>query len=366
MIVDDASALIESIRAGSALPTRWFSDPAIFTAELTNIHRKAWHYVGHVGELAEPGDVMVRNVARVPVILARTKDGALKGHVNICRHRGHPVVLDDGNVRTLQCHYHGWSYGLDGALKGAPRSAGTDNFGAADYGLVPVQVEQWGPMLWVNIDTNGPSLHEWIPGMNEMLVERGCDVTQYVYGVSNSWLIDANWKVFQDNTIECYHCPTTHPEFARAIQMKPSTQELGIGGPNWIHHRLLFRDGIDEGVTFKRPADGPFYYHYNWIFPTTYLQHSGKGFDIGSIDVLAVDQIRFTHTWFMPPDTPADQVALGKKYLDNDPTIHQDVDICNRVQAGHATGIAPTGRMFTEPEFLLQHLQERIVEMMRD
>ena len=363
----DATALIESIRGGSALPTQWFSDPAIFAAELENIHRKAWHYVGHVGELATEGDVIVRDVARVPVVLSRAVDGAIHGHINICRHRGYPVVVADGNQRVLSCHYHGWTYALDGALQNAPRSDGTDDFDPSDYGLVPVQVETWGPMIWVNVDRDGPSLHEWIPGMNDMLLAHGCDVTQYTFGLRSSWDIDANWKVFQDNTIECYHCATTHPEFARAVKMNPKTQELGIGGDNWIHHRLRFRDGVDEGVTYKRPADpdAPFYYHYNWIFPTTYLQHSGKGFDIGSVNVLAVDKIRFTHTWFMPRDTPAEQVALGQKYLDRDPTIHQDVDICNKVQAGHATGVAPTGRSFTEPEFLLSHFHERIVEMLR-
>jgi hypothetical protein len=65
----------------------------------------------------------------------------------------------------------------------------------------------------------------------------------------------------------------------------------------------------------------------------------------------------------MPPDTPADQVELGQRFLDHDPTIHQDVDICNKVQAGHATGVAPTGRSFSEPEFLLTHFHKRIVEM---
>jgi hypothetical protein len=65
----------------------------------------------------------------------------------------------------------------------------------------------------------------------------------------------------------------------------------------------------------------------------------------------------------MPPDTPDDVRELGHRFLVHDPTIHQDVDICQKVQAGHATGVAPTGRSFTEPEFLLTHFHERIVQM---
>jgi phenylpropionate dioxygenase-like ring-hydroxylating dioxygenase large terminal subunit len=48
--------------------------------------------------------------------------GALRAFVNVCRHHGAEVVACSGRCASLQCHYHAWTYGLDGRLRAAPRS----------------------------------------------------------------------------------------------------------------------------------------------------------------------------------------------------------------------------------------------------
>jgi phenylpropionate dioxygenase-like ring-hydroxylating dioxygenase large terminal subunit len=45
--------------------------------------------------------------------------------VNVCRHRGSRLVVQDGEVCRRQrfvCSYHAWTYGLDGSLAGVPRA----------------------------------------------------------------------------------------------------------------------------------------------------------------------------------------------------------------------------------------------------
>lgn len=360
---EQADALLRDIDGGTALPTRWYSDPAIFAAEVERIHRRAWHFATHTGDLQKPGDVYVRQIAGVPIVLVRDADAELRGFLNICRHRGHPVVIEAGNRKTLQCHYHAWSYGLDGSLRNAPRSAGDPAFVPAELGLIPIQTHVWGPMVWVNLSAAAPSFPEWIDGMPGLLAERGLDVDDHVFAFDNEWPIDANWKVFQDNTIECYHCPTAHPELSRVLEMNPASHDMQIGGRYWIHHRIPFRPGFESGITFKAVSGEQLHYYYNWIFPGTYLQHAGRGFDIGSLDIVDVDHIRFRHLCFLPADTPPRILAKGRAQLEADATIGQDVVICNRVQRSHATGLAPSGRMLLAPEFLLRHFQRLIVEM---
>ena len=43
------------------------------------------------------------------------------------------------------------------------------------------------------------------------------------------------------------------------------------------------------------------------------------------------------------------------KQLEVDATIAQNVELCRRVQRGHASGFAPTRRVLREPEFLFSH-----------
>ncbi|MGH9133797.1 MAG: aromatic ring-hydroxylating oxygenase subunit alpha [Ilumatobacteraceae bacterium] len=359
-----AEELLAGIDRGVALPTAWYSDPDLFDAELEGLHRRAWHYVAHVGMIPEPGDVLPSELARVPIVLVRGSDGDVRGFLNICRHRGHTVVLEPGRQRRLTCQYHAWTYGLDGALLGAPRSRGDDLFDPEAHGLVPIQVRVWGPTVWANIDLSAPSFDQWIEGMPERLAANGLTIDDCEYGFDHVWDIDANWKVFQDNTIECYHCPSTHPELSKALEMRPSLQEMYMDSTYWLWHRIPFREGMTEGLTYRaREGEDRAVYYYHWVFPTTYLQYAGKGFDIGSVKVVAPDRIRFHHTCFMPKGTPPDVIETGQQVLPLDATILQDVDICKRVQASHASGVAPRGRMLAEPEWLIRRINRLVVEM---
>ena len=359
-----AFALVD---AGSALPSRWYTDPDVFAEEQRRILRKGWHCVTHTGALAEVGDNHLADIAGVPIVLLRDRAGEIRGFLNICRHRAHPVVIEEGNRKHLQCHYHGWSYELDGSFLRAPRAEHEPTFDATDLGLLPVQVALWGPMVWVNVDLGAPPFETWIDGLPQLIESRGFDVGACEAGPTHTWEIGCNWKVFQDNTIECYHCPTTHPEFAELVEMDPRLQELSVGGRFWIHHRIPFRDGVDLGGILQPDGeDGRAHYHYAWIYPGTYLQHYGDRFDVGSVAAVAPDRIRFTHTTFVPTGTPAKAVARLQHLLETDATIHQDVDICHRVQAAHEAGVAPPGRLLPSAEHLLTHLYKTGLELLAD
>lgn len=361
----DGRKLHKDIAAGYALPTAWYADRAVFREEMKRILRRSWHFAAHAGDLPAPGDVFIRDLAGAPIMLVRQRDGSVKGFLNICRHRGHPVVLENGSRNALRCHYHGWTYELDGALRHAPRAEGDAAFDVRCFGLTPIQTHQWGALIWANLDLEAPAFEAWIEGMPALVKQCGLNLERHVYAFDHTWRIDANWKVFQDNTIECYHCPTAHPELARALEMRPEKQTYFVGARYWIHHRIPFRDEAASAPTFRRREGKPLVYYYQWIFPTTYLQFvTDDSFDIGAIDVIDVDRIDFRHITFMPPGTAPETIEQGRARLASDPTIHQDVDICRRVQHAHASGLAPTARLLVEPERLLTHFQHLIVEMM--
>ena len=72
-----------------------------------------------------------------------------------------------GRRETLQCPYHAWTYGLDGRLITAPRGNKEGGIAKEELGLVPLHLETWGPLLFVNPDSAAESLAAHLDGIPE-------------------------------------------------------------------------------------------------------------------------------------------------------------------------------------------------------
>src|SRR2546421_4985197 len=119
---------------------------------------RPWQRGRSAAELGSVGDFVLAMVVDEPVVLTHGLDGQLRAFYNVCRHRAGQVALTRGNRKSLQCQYHGWTYGLDGALRAAPEMNEAEGFDKADYGLVPIRVEAWGPFVFAVLDPAAPSL----------------------------------------------------------------------------------------------------------------------------------------------------------------------------------------------------------------
>lgn len=350
----DPGPLLEGIEKGQGLPSSWYTDPNIFQAETERVLRKSWHFGTHSGMLEQPGDTVVKDVAGIPVVFTRSGDGEIRGFVNICRHRAHPVVIEGGHRKreTMQCLYHGWTYDFEGSLLRAPRAEYEhEAFDKSVCGLVPVRTHVWGPTVWVCPDLEAPDFVEWTSGLQELVASHDVDVEDHVFAFERNFEIRANWKVFLDNAIECYHCPTCHSQLSTVLVMNPHRHEISVGNSQWSTQNIPFKN--EDRL-----------YHFNWIFPTTYFQYAGAGFDVGAIEPVDVDHIRFRSLTFVPKATSPAEISEREAKLDNDPTISEDVAICERVQQAHEVGIAPPGQLLPESEKLLLHYERTIVQMM--
>jgi len=144
-------ALASALDRGDTLPAHWYVDPEIFHAEKERIVHRSWQYVGHTGQVARSGDFFTTRLGDLPIVITRHSDGTIRAFANVCRHRGSEVVLEcAGNRQTLQCHYHGWTYNLDGSLRTAPRESEQKSFPKQSLSLMPFAVETWGPLIFVN------------------------------------------------------------------------------------------------------------------------------------------------------------------------------------------------------------------------
>jgi carnitine monooxygenase subunit len=186
-----------------------FTDPVRFERELEVLFRRTPQVMAWAGEVADPGDTVARDVAGVPVVVARGHDGVLRAFLNACSHRG--MTLCDGvdNARRLTCPYHGWNYDLEGRLVGIPNR---DRFPGLDpecFGLsrLPVAVESGLVVVGLRPDV---VVDGFLDDLGDEYAWLGYE--RYRSGTERLLHKRANWKLMIDLNNEAYHVPHLHRE----------------------------------------------------------------------------------------------------------------------------------------------------------
>src|ERR1700674_4863272 len=92
------------------LPGRYYTDPEIFQSELEAFFRSMWFASGRTGQIPNPGDFYLTNVAGESIIVVREQGGAIQAFYNVCRHRGTRMCTESQGkfAGHIQCPYHGW------------------------------------------------------------------------------------------------------------------------------------------------------------------------------------------------------------------------------------------------------------------
>jgi len=156
-------------------------------------------------------------------VLARGRDGSIRGFVNACRHRGNAFCEGRGNSARFTCPYHNWSYGLDGKLLAVakPDFDGTvEEFVGSkeDLGLIQVPVECFAGFIFLNPDRDAAPLASFLGDAMEMLAPYRLEEMVAV-GMHVRETIDCNWKVVMDAFQEGYHVQGVHPELAHMTNL---------------------------------------------------------------------------------------------------------------------------------------------------
>ena len=235
----DTDAISESLQRGWSVPTHYYWDPDIYQFEQDFIYGRSWQYIAPKVKLSRPGDCVVGQAGHTPIVITCGEDGRIRGFVNVCRHRGHPVVGEDDSCRALVCPYHCWTYHLDGTLKRAPGTQNEPEFQPEDLSLIRVSVDVWGPAVFVNPDPDAMPFREEHPRFEEVASHREFDLNPEAYPFHRRIVYDAeaNWKLWYDNIVECYHCPRIHGEsFSAAYNVAPDSIDH-----YWVDRILSYR-----------------------------------------------------------------------------------------------------------------------------
>jgi glycine betaine catabolism A len=202
--------LIRNRRPGHSLDAAFYTDPAVFDADMDLIFRRHWIYVGVEPDVPEPGDVMTLDIGRDAILIVRDDDGAVRAYHNVCRHRGARLFHEPkGTVGNLVCRYHSWTYDLSGKLIHADHMG--EGFDRGCHGLKPVHLRSLEGLLFVCLADEPPADFDAMAArMGPYIAPHAVRDTKVAF--EKDIVEPGNWKLTIENNRECYHCGTNHPE----------------------------------------------------------------------------------------------------------------------------------------------------------
>jgi phenylpropionate dioxygenase-like ring-hydroxylating dioxygenase large terminal subunit len=355
------------------LPARYYTDPDLFRDELERFYCESWVCAGRADQIPDPGDYFLRVVAGESIIISRDPDQNVRAFYNVCRHRGTRMVTSaEGKFPgRIQCPYHGWTYGLEGRLMGAPHMDEAGGFCREDYPLNKVHAAVWDGHIFINLDPHASPLGEQLAdlprkfaawGMAELRLHK-----RIVYDVS------ANWKLIMLNFNECLHCPVLHPALNRLTNYlgadNERPQRTYIGGA------MGFRNGAETmSLDGKRRRD---YLPglsaqdrekvcYYAIFPNFLVSLHPDYMMTHTLWPQAIDRTRIVCEWHFHPREMSKPDFEANDAIDFwDLTNREDWKICELSQLGIQSRAYQPGP-YSQREKLLHAFDEMVLARERE
>jgi choline monooxygenase len=331
----------------TALPARYYAGEAMLAMEQRAVFARSWQLVAQQGQLAEPGDHVVEDIAGVPVLLVRGQDGVLRAFPNVCRHRAGPLALCNGKgARALHCKYHGWTYTLEGQLRSAPEMQDAADFHVEDIRLPPLRVHEWQGLVFVALSEQVAPFEQVYAGIAERIAP--IDLSAMRYLRRDSYEIDCNWKVYIDNFLEGYHLPHVHPGLSKVLDYRAYDTEL------FPWHSLQSSPLRNSAAIY---GDGQAFYYF--IYPNVMLNIMPGRMQTNRILPLGPGRCRVEFDYYYAQDEQAQaRIAADQEFSDE--VQQEDITICERVQQGLASGTYDAGRLCPRRESGVWHFHNQL------
>ena len=334
------------IARASTLPAARYFSPETFEEEKKRVFFAGWQVVGHVHQVAQPGDYFTFDLQGEPLVVVRGDDGVLRAFYNVCRHRAGNPASGCGNRRIFRCGYHGWTYRLDGALLVTPEFDGVEDFDPREFGLVSVQLAEWFNLVFVNLDPEAPPLLEHLgdlPAHAEKF-----DFRRMRFYERRTYDMKCNWKSYIDNYLEGYHLPSVHPALNRELNYGSYTVETY---QQYVRQWSPIR-GAQAGDATPRRYQGTredLTADYFWVFPNWMLNCYPDNVSLNMILPLEPERTLAVFEWYLPEqDLGSD--AARKSVQFSDEIQMEDVAICEIVQKNLHSRSYHSGRYSVKQE----------------
>lgn len=327
------------LERAETIPSAWYTDPRFHALDQEAVIASSWQHVGHEDQVRDTGQHLVDRIAGNPVLVIRGTDGELRAFYNVCRHRGGPLALKDGTCEMLQCKYHGWTYQLDGMLRGVPHMNRTELFDKQDYGLMPVRLRIWEGHVFVSLAERPAPFEQLVTGIRERVGGQGLAGLRLARRVD--YEVRCNWKVYVDNFLEGYHVPYVHPELFKLYDFQQYRTEVF----DWYSLQVGPLSAGGEAL----------YYH---IYPNFMLNILPGRLQTNLVVPVAPDRCRVVFRYFYDDVTSAAALRRIEEDLAySDRVQAEDIEICERVQEGLGSRAYDKGRFSVPFEGGVHHFQ---------
>lgn len=324
------------------LPPRVFHDQSVFDFEQAAWFAREWVSVGREEDALEPGQYFLATVAGDTVIIVRGNDGALRGFLNVCRHRGATLVEEaSGRVPRFQCPYHAWVFDLEGHLRHPRHTELLVDFDPAEWGLIPVRIDVWQGIIYVDLSGTAVPLPEFLGNITEYFSR--FDLSSMRRARRIDYDVNANWKALVENFLECYHCPGVHPQLNKITPYNLGAYLPSTGSAMTSYMEVLpeYETLSMSGAADGRPpiagmtAEDLKRVYYAVIWPNQLFSLHPDYLMLHWITPLAPDRTIIRCEWFFDPT----EMAKPEFHPDDaiefwDLTNRQDWHVCELQQQG--------------------------------
>jgi choline monooxygenase len=355
-IVDEYDPNLPLDRA-STIPASWYIDKELYERELATVFSNTWQHAARRDQVSQPGQYVTTDIAGEPIVIVRGHDGVLRAFFNVCRHHAAAVMTEpQGHAAQLRCPYHGWTYSLEGELKGTPDFSGVCDFDRARNGLVPVDLAEWENWVFIKLNKSPLTFEEFL-GVDLIDQIKPLQLNNLHWFERRHYDFDCNWKVFVDNYLDGgYHVPYLHKGLDSVLDY--SQYMIENGTRHCLQWSPLVSDGAEAQTSAVRQGDRALYY---WIYPNFMINWYDGVLDTNLVIPRGVDQTEVIFDFYFP-DVVSEEarqrnlasVAVGQRIQD------EDVAICKSVQRGLNSRAYNAGRLSVRRE-AGEHLFHRLL-----
>lgn len=339
---DDSAPLSEAY----TIPAPWYTDARIADLEKENLFARTWQAVARTDQLEPTGAYVTAIVAGEPIVVVRGTDSKLRAFYNVCRHHAMIVMNEPcGRAQHLRCPYHGWTYSLEGELRGVTDFDGVCHFDRAQNGLVQLRVDTWENFVFVNLASNAAPLRDFLGPLVGLAQPLGFGKLNFVE--RRSYTIQCNWKVYVDNFLDGgYHVPHMHKGLNSVLDYTNYTIE-NLERCCVQSSPVSVDSSSDRSAAATRKGDRAFYF---WQYPNFMLNWYEGYLDTNLVIPLSVDRCEVIFDFYFG-DTSESQLPYIRESIGVSERVQQeDIVICEGVQRGLGSRAYNAGRLSARRE----------------